>query len=143
MSEAKLALLFRVGGTLVGVDALGVQSALLRSDPLVAEVARGHEARWQGTSLKIHNACSLLDGSESPWESALILKSGERLFAIGVGKCEVVREVRVYGRIARTLFRNATSLEMSVLGVRLSGNVESLGVYLALTGLSNAVGARA
>jgi hypothetical protein len=141
MSEARLALLFRVGNTLAGVEALGVQSALLRADSRITENARGHEALWQGQSLHIHNTSSLLNGRDQPWESALILKSGERLFAVGVGKCEVVREVRVYSTVSRLLFRSASALEMSVLGVRL-GNAETLGVFLSLMGLSNATGAR-
>jgi hypothetical protein len=136
MNELRLALLFRVGSGLVGVDALHVQAALLRTDPLISDTAEP-ELQWDGTSYPIHSASRLLGEAHTPWAAALVLREGAHTVALAVGRCEVVRNVRLYTSLPRALLRSTRSAEVSMFGVE--HEAESLGIYLNVRALQRAI----
>jgi chemotaxis signal transduction protein len=148
-AQSRLAMLFRLGEQLLAVDALAVRIAVLRSDALVFEDKNDRVfIQRRGKDLPVTLLAPFLEGSardsgrDGDWTSVIVLGQGATEFAVAVGKCEVVREIRDLAAIPRGVLRD---LEAPVTGIFSVGAGASLalGVVLDVERLARRLESRA
>jgi chemotaxis signal transduction protein len=135
-AQSRLAMLFRIGEQLFALDALAVRIAVLRSDALVFEDKDDRAfIQRRGKDLPVTLLAPFLEGSardsrrDQDWFSVIVLGHGSTEFAIAVGKCEVVREIRELTTIPRGILRD---LEAPVTGIFSVGAAASLGLGIVV-----------
>jgi CheW-like domain len=140
-SERTLSLLFRVGKHLLAIDALAVRSALLRSDVQVDASKAKPMFQHQGKAMPVHVLAPWIGATEVEevaWAAILVIAHGPSEFALGVGRCEVVRPVRLLAPIPVSVLTSRQHIGHAVFSAKLRSEHtrESLGIAVDVAKLA-------
>jgi hypothetical protein len=140
-SDRTLALLFRVGEHLLAIDALAVRSAILRSDVQVDASKAKPVFQHQGKSMLVHILAPWIGATgveEGAWAAILVIAHGPSEFALGVGRCEVVRPMRLLAPIPASLLTSSQHIGHAVFSAKLRSEHtrESLGIAVDVAKLA-------